>query len=260
MAAKQWNDDFRSDAIMESIAMFPGEIPEDVHDSGQSFCLPMRDRPMIGFTPGKLMLVVLVLGFALMGLAAWVISRVDIDADDPGSTLTIVGAMMLGLTGFMCFFVPAIFDKPVAKCFLGSRGKELQHRAGSDDLLSAELANGDPSKQGIAIDADDNVLVFPDKQNKRLLIEGLAARYQIRSEDVIAVQPFVYTNYVGASIHYRINGQTDLWIALARVSLLYELTRQLPFLIFLRKRIKNRILDGVSEAIEPPVMMAELID
>jgi hypothetical protein len=86
------------------------------------------------------------------------------------------------------------------------------------------------------------------------LIEGLAARYHIRSEDVLAVQPFVHNNYVGASVRYRMGGNTDLLIALARVSLLYELTRQLPFLIFLRKRFKNRILDKISEPLEPAVL------
>jgi hypothetical protein len=70
MAAKTWSDDFRIDAINASMAMFPGEIPSDIQDCGRSFCLPTRERPMMGFTPGKLMFVFLVLSFALMGLAA----------------------------------------------------------------------------------------------------------------------------------------------------------------------------------------------
>lgn len=259
MPAKRWEDDFRMDAITASIALFPREIPEDVHDAGSSFCLPARDRPMVGFTPGKLSLVLLIAGFLLLGIAVFVLAPSDKDAN-PDDHLSLVASLLVGLTGMMCFFIPAVFDKPIAKMFLGSRGSELQERAGSQKLLSAELANGDPSQQEIAIDADDNVLVFADERGKRLIIEGLAARYHIRQQDVIAVEPFVFTNYIGASIHFRLDEQTSLLIALARVSLLYEVTRQLPFLGFLRKRIKNRILDKVLPAIKPPVLMAEVIE
>jgi len=46
------------------------------------------------------------------------------------------------------------------------------------------------SKQKIEIDGDDFVVLFFDKANRRILIEGIAARYQIRGEDVVSLGHF----------------------------------------------------------------------
>ena len=81
-------------------------------------------------------------------------------------------------------------------------------------------------------------------------MEGTGARYRIRAEDVKFLASFQILNYVGAELVCRINGDAKLRFAVARVSTLLEITRQLPFLFFLRKRIGNKVLDLVQRTLQ----------
>ena len=238
MAAKTWSDDFRSSAINSSISRLPDRNEDDVFGWPSSFCLPVSDRPVVGFTPGKLTLILLALGFVLLGLAVWLTGN----EDDPAAWRMILAAAS-GISGMACFFAPAVFAKQIAFLFLQQRGWRLHSMASPEKLMTSELSDGAVGKQKIEIDGDDYVLIFMDKANQRILMEGIAARYQIRSEDVISVEDFMFINYVGARIRCRIGEDAELCFAIAKVSILFELTRQLPFLIFLRKRIRNRLLE-----------------
>ncbi|TWT79114.1 hypothetical protein CA13_05110 [Planctomycetes bacterium CA13] len=249
MAAKTWEADFRYPAIQSSLELFPNAIPDDIFTIPKSFCLPIAARPVVGFTPGKAMLVFLVVGFALLGLAVWLTSLVEKEGPFMESVLPMVVGSLCGILGVGCFFAPSLFDKQLVSMFLGDRGSELRRYASATGVRSAELSDGDLTKQAISIDGDDFVLIYMDQENRRLLIEGISARYQIRSEDVVSVEPFVFTNYIGAQICCRIDEQTDLLFAVARVSLLFEITRQLPFLKFLRKRIQNKLLEEIAETL-----------
>lgn len=249
MVAKTWESDFRWAAITASIRKFGDEIPDDIFHLRESFCLPVAERPIVGFSPGKVMLIALVLGFALLGGGAWIASTLDEGANDPRSALVLAVAALSSLSGMAMFFLPTVFDRRLVSFFLRNRGRDLLHRTGDGTLLTAEISNADDSAMKISIDGDDHALIWADRTSRRLIIEGVAARYHICEEDVVRIAPFVFVNYVGADISYRIDDDIVLRIAIARVSSLLELTRQLPFLAFLRKRIRNRVLDEVTASV-----------
>ncbi|MEZ6089318.1 MAG: hypothetical protein R3C05_15055 [Pirellulaceae bacterium] len=257
MAAKDWESDFRYAAIQQSLAYFQDDVPDDIYDVQRSFCLPIAARPVIGFSPGKLILVFLVLGFALLGAGVFVLSL----AKDGGTFLEcgifyVIGPMC-SLTGMLCFFAPVLFSKQIAAWFIGPRYRELKTRAGEAKLLITEVSDGDLSKQKLSIDGDDYVAVFFDESNRRILIEGISARYQIRCEDIELVEPFVFLNYLGARINCRV-GEAQLSFAVASVSMLFELTRQVPVLFFLKRWVKNPIFTATQRTLSVRQPIAEL--
>lgn len=248
MAAKTWEADFRYRAIKASIRQLDGHDRNDLFSFPGSFCIPVAEKPVVGWTPGKLMLIALVVGFALLASGALLASRVEIKDDEADVGLLILGCVAT-LCGFVCFLAPVLLDRHVMRLLLGQRGSHLLAHEGT--VLCAEISEADRSRLKISIDGDDYILLLADAQERRLLIEGVAARYQICGEDVQYVDEFEWLNYLGAEIEYRVDEDTTLRIAIARVSMLLELTRQLPFLLFLRKRIRNRILDVCRETLSP---------
>jgi hypothetical protein len=250
MAAKTWETDFRYKAIQESIKVVRQEGAGDIFRCKSSFCIPVANRPIVGWTPGKLFIIFLVLGFVLLIAAAIVAGMAERNPnlDENSEAIAIVLSVVLGFGGMACFFAPVLLDRYLMRLLIGSRGSELVRRPGT--VLCAEISNTDRSKMTISIDGDDYVLLLADAENRRLLIDGVAARYMIRAEDVTELKPFQFLNYVGAQMTFRINGTVQLGLAIARVSLLLELIRQLPFLFFLQKRIKNRILKACQEALD----------
>ena len=254
MAAKSWDKDFRYKAIQESIKIVRSERPGDLFDCPRSFCVPLAEKPVVGWTPGKLFIIFLVMGFVFLIGAAVIVGIAEQDTNRPPllrSFLLIAGTVM-GFAGMGCFFVPATMDRLIMRLLLGSRGSDLTHQPG--ELLCAEISNTDRAEMAkLSIDGDDHVLILADQENRRLLMEGVAARYQIRAEDVVNLRPFQFMNYVGAEITYRIGDHLTLSLAIARVSLLLELTRQVPLLFFLQKRIKNRIYQACEQTLQRPL-------
>ncbi|KAA5547070.1 hypothetical protein FYK55_01230 [Roseiconus nitratireducens] len=254
MAAKTWESDFRYPAMQASVRKFRDDFPDDLFATEESFCVPVGDRPVRGWTPGKTMLVALVLGFALLGGGVAILSFVDEEADDISATLLTLLAVTSSLSGIAMFFLPLLLDRYLVAWCIGWRGKELLDQP-DGDVFAAEVSDTDRTRMKIQIDGDDYVLVRMDETQGRLWIEGVSARYQVQRRDVLAIEPFQFMNYLGAELEYRIDDETSLRIAIARVSMLWEVTNQLPFLAFLRKRIPNRPLrylqtwwTGVEEA------------
>lgn len=242
MAAKTWEQDFRYPAIQASIEEIRSAGLTDPLEYAGSYCVPIADKPAVGWTPGKIYLVFLVVGFGGLAGGAF-LATVAEDNEGPQSALILAAAVVSSLTGFACFFVPSKLDKRIIRWLIGERAQHLFDRAGgARGLLAAELSRPDQQVQ-LSIDGDDHVLVYADPAAGELLIEGTGARYRIRSSDLKYIARFEFMNYVGAEIRCRINDEADLHVAIARVSLLLELTRQLPFLGFLRKRIRNRVLE-----------------
>ena len=258
MAAKTWEADFRYPAIRESMKVVRNAGASDIFSCPSSLCVPIANRPIVGWTPGRIFLIALVLGFALMFGGAVVVSmaeQANLRGNGNQVILTVIGAC-LSLSGLACFILPLKMDRFIMKVLLGQRGTEIALHPG--ELLCAELSNADRTKMKISIDGDDYVLLLADYQNRRLLVEGVAARYLIRAEDVTDFRPFQFMNYVGAEITFCIGDQISLNIAIARVSLLLEVTRQLPFLFFLQKRIKNRIFRVCADALDLAEAYADL--
>lgn len=249
MAAKTWDADFRYRAIQESIQVIRSENTGEPFRSRSSFCIPIANKPIVGWTPGRLFIIFLVLGFVLLIAAAIIagIAERDPNLGDNQKTLAIVLSSVMGVGGMACFFTPVLLDQFLMRLLIGSRGAELVSRPGR--ILCAEISNNDRSKMKISLEGDDYVLLLADAENQRLLLEGIAARYLIRAEDVTDLRPFQHMNYVGAEITFRINDRVSLGLAIARVSVLLELIRQVPMLFFLKKRIKNRIFKTCQEAL-----------
>lgn len=248
MAAKTWEQDFRYGGITASVGLVGPEYDDDPFSYPGSFCLPIAERPIIGITPGKVMIAAMFLGFALLIGAIMLISTVPDgkELDTWPSTIKLIVSCLIGLSGIGCFFVPLVFDGFLIGKMLGDRGHDLVARSSGSKLLSGELSDADVSKQTISIDGEDHVLVWVDQRNRRLLVEGLGARYQVLANDVTAFAPFQFMNYIGVDLTYKI-GNTNQRVAIARVSLLYEFTRQMPLMGFLQRRIKNRLYDEIQK-------------
>lgn len=250
MAAKTWEADFRYKAIRESMTLIRCQGKSEIFDTEGSFCIPIAHKPIVGWTPGKLFIIFLVLGFVLLIAAAIIagITERNPNLAENRKAIAVALAVGMGLGGIACFFAPLLLDRFLMRLLIGSRGSELVRRPGR--LLCAEISDTDRSKMKISIDGDDYVLMLADDENQRLLLEGVAARYMIRAEDVTDLREFEFMSYVGAELTFRISETVCLSLAIARVSLLSELISQLPFLYFLRKRIKNPILKACEEALE----------
>lgn len=258
MAARTWEQDFRYAAIQESIPLIRAGYLDDPFRCPGSFCIPVDKRPAMGLTPGKITLFALVIGFAFLGVGAWMASIAAPQNAGPKAptNVPLMGAACLSsLAGMACFFVPVKFDRHLIGWLIGDRGRQLIERAGMTQILSAEVSDADHSQMKITIDGDDHVLIFADRDQHRLLIEGTAARYQIRGEDVIKLAEFEFMSYVGIEVQCRV-GETRLRLAIARVSLLRELINQLPVLFFLRKRLPNTLYRRNSETLIPSTIEA----
>jgi len=243
MAAKTWETDFRYPAIKASIRAIGEGYFDDPFAFPGSFCTPVAERPLLGWTPGKITLVMLVLGFALLIGGALLGSTAERAGPGAGNTGLMVVAVCCSVGGIITFFVPSKFHRQIVSWLIGARARELAERSGGTDIMAAELSDSDRTKMAkLSIDGDDHVLIFFDDKNCRLLIEGVGARYQIRAADVRMLAPFTFKNYLGVEIAYQIDPHTQLQIAIARVSILLELVRQVPILWFLRGWISNKLL------------------
>lgn len=253
MAARTWEDDFRYPAITASMKLIREGYLDDPFRCQASFCIPVVGRPAVGLTPGKITLFALVLGFALLGGGVW-LGTIAAPKGGPKGQENIplmIAALTCSLSGIAVFFSPACFDRHIVGWLIGERGRRLIERAGMTQIMAAEISNADRTRLKIAIDADDHVLIYPDADHRRILIEGTAARYQIRAEDVDTIDPFEFENYVGVQVSCRV-GDTNLFMAVARVSILLELIRQVPILFFLRGWMANRLFQRFSEVLGQP--------
>jgi len=240
MAAKTWDKDFRNKAILASIQKLSAEHREDPFQSDESFSVPVRETPVPYWTPGKISLIFLVIGFVFLALGAIIVSFAENQADKMQPLLIALGATC-SLSGFLMFFIPAKGDRLIISRMIGDRVRSKSESFERKDILSAELGQPGVEGQKLSVDGDDHVLVFFDRDRKRLLIEGIGARYQICADNVTHFAEFQFMNYLGAEIHCRIDENTELEIAIARASILFEIFRQIPILFFLRKKIKNQV-------------------
>ena len=249
MAAKTWDQDFRRGAIQASIRQLGDQSHDDPFDYEGSFCLPVGEKPITGWTPGRFSLIAIVVGFALLIAGVVIISKAE-DAAGEVDPLLMTLATLCSLTGVATFFIPVKGDKLILRWMLGERVHSRMGDFDSDHIMSSELSPPGPEGQKISIDGDDHVLIFFDDENRKIMIEGIGARYQIRAADVENLEAFEFMNYIGAEMTYRIDESISLTIAIARVSLLYEFIRQIPILFFLRKRIKNPLLTKSERALQ----------
>ena len=238
--AKHWESDFRYPAIQASMAQVEREPQQDALDRAFSFCLPVTALPLPSWiTPDKISLLFLILGMG--GLAAGAIMAATMDLDDGGIKMWIAASS--SLTGMLLLFMPALLHKRMTIWKIGDRVDQLLSRFPRMESVCCEL--GDSINPTLSIDGDDHVLILFDTSNRRLLIEGLAASYQIRGDDVSLVGPFEFGGALGAEIECKIAGETFFRFGILRTSILNELIRQVPILP--DRWIKNHLLDKCIE-------------
>ena len=244
MAAKSWDVDFRHEAIVASVQVLKELDLEEPTEANVSYCLPLHERPVVGITPGKIMIVALVLGMALLCAGAaigWLVAK-----NNPPFIYVAAGCT---LTGMACLFISS-FDRSILRWILGARGTELAERSRAFPLISAEVSNTDRSKMKMSIDGDDYVLLLADETERRVVIEGVSCRYQILAADVEDIQPFEFMNLYGAEVQYRITPTVSLRLAIAKVSLRATLLQQAPLFYFLLgNKIPNPVLQKVTAAL-----------
>lgn len=244
MAAKNWESDFRYLAMQRSIKLVRNGHLDEPMSSPYSFCVPVAEKPVLGVTPGRIFALFLILGF--LGLIAGVV-LVAYAKNQPGMEPLILSlALTFSISGVLCFFLPVKLDRYIVRWILGKRGADLLER-GRGEIVVAELSQADQSRMKISIDGDDYVMAFFDSKNRQILIEGISARYKILESDVRRLRPFEYINYIGVEVTYLIGNEILLTIAIARVSMLTELIRQLPVLFFLKRYVRNRLWDRAME-------------
>lgn len=249
MAARTWDEDFRKDAIKASIRNLGPEYRDNPFLYDGSFCLPVGENPAPFWTPGKFSLIALVIGFALLAGGAAIVSAAEtLDGEVDPVLLTL--AALCSLSGFAMFFIPVKGDRLILRWMLGDRVRSRLDEFDVRHVMSSELGQPGPKGRKLSIDGDDHVLIFFDDGNHRIMIEGIGARYQIRARDVESLNAYQFMNYMGVEITCRIDENTTLDIALARVSLLYELLTQVPIFLFLKKRLKNPLLEKCEQTLQ----------
>jgi hypothetical protein len=129
--------------------------------------------------------------------------------------------MVAGIVGFFGLAVPSLISLTagdrVAKPFLAARlrgrpGSLLEH---GGDLPSAVLRVEDARtyhKQKLS--GEDLGIALFDRENRRILLEGLSHRYVIRGEDVASFWPLQTGEVISVRIDYRI-GDVLLPVVLA---------------------------------------------
>ncbi len=70
MAAKTWEKDFRYPAIQASIRLLGDGYYDDPFRFPGSFCIPVAEKPIVGWTPGRVSLIAIVVGFLLLAAGA----------------------------------------------------------------------------------------------------------------------------------------------------------------------------------------------
>ena len=244
--ANQWQNDFRYEAIQASVSCV-NEYPEqDPFDLPFSFCLPVAEKPIVAWiTPGRIMIVFLVLGLAGLFAGAATVSIVEENHKHANFWLAL--GCGCSLTGFVCLLLPIVFQTLITSWCIGPRGNALRQNSLKRDLFCCEL--GDSSNPSITIDGDDHVLVRLDRKNNRLMIEGVSATYQIYAKDVVLMRPFEFASYLGADIIYHVDENTSLRIGIAKASQLKELRAQAPIFYFVDHWITNNIYNDIFETL-----------
>lgn len=247
MAAKSWDQDFRYAAIQASIRQIGDQPFQDLSQLSCSCCLPVAKKPIVGWSPGWFMLFALILGF--VGLfGGMVLGGMAEKQQGNAFAVLLTAAVCSSMGGLSLFFMPLVFDRQLVRWLIGERARWMMNRARTNRVMAAEVTHADLSAMKISITGDDFALILFDDVNRRVLMEGIGARYIIQAVDVESIAPFLYKNYLGAEIVYRI-GETELKLAIARTSLLSETIRQVPILFFLKRFVSNKILNRFRETL-----------
>lgn len=161
--------------------------------------------------------------------------------------VSLFAASCCSLGGMLALFAPLWFTKLIVWYLLGSRARETMNACPDSSTIAVEVSTPHREEMKISLDADDYGIVFADVPNRRLVIEALNARYQIRADDLISLEEFQFVNYLGAVIECEIANGTTLHIAIARMSLKLEFSRQVPLPIF--RNVPNPVFEQCRRAI-----------
>jgi hypothetical protein len=255
MPAKTWDDDFRKDAIDASLQKLGDEYLDDPFQYDGSFCLPVGEKPNQGWgwTPfwigGYVFLAIFVLEAAVI---IYVIVCFAHGINPFNWIVLLIPGGMLAGSGVHQFLISRRGEKLILGRLLKDRLHTRLEEFDTEHVIPCELIDPDSNERRY-FDSHDQVLVFLDVERRRLLIEGVTARYQIRAEDVVCLRNCEWTGLLaayrsGALLTCRIDETTELSLAAVREPGYYEERQQSLLWLFLsrsrRDALKKNALIG----------------
>lgn len=205
--------DFRQKAADESKAILVKYGMVNLADINASFCLPVEDQ--YRFEPGKMVklrkrLIFSALGLILLGFLTLFVAAVFDESDQKILILTgkvfLVLALGLMTSGVISLFMLYTIHKLIIKHRLRTRpGSIFDVYAGGPFMLFRL----DDSRTYYAqkYTPEDFCLCCIDAMRKRLLIEGCAYRYLVRSEDVLRLAPTESGTKISVDLVWRIGAE-----------------------------------------------------
>jgi hypothetical protein len=255
MAIKTWETDFRYPAIQASIRALSDAGRDDPFSHPGSFCLPAGRKPFVGWTRGRFVLIMMCLCLAL-GIAGVLIIVIGalLNAQGPIGYALAILVMCCWFAGSLTAFSPFVFYDRIIRWLIGERADALLRRSPFARVTGAEVFDGAKSRMALLMSTGEGALLFFDEQNRRVMIEGDGARYQIRAADVEEVSrvvwQFPYGRYVGARITYLIDSETRLQLLILRYSIM---PHYLPWFILeaMPWLVSNKVFENSLRTLQP---------
>ena len=254
MAVRNWEKDFRSNAVTTSVGSAELLQAEDPFALPLSFCLPISQQAMNYWNPFTFLGICLMAFIGILIAGAVSLPLKAIDAMPPGMEANLWSAFIIGLMifAFSVIVAPLICWEQIIKQFIGQRGRSLLGLAEKSGSKIVYAYIVDPDEFNPNKIPEDFVMVLIDPTEKRLVIEGTTARYQIRKQDIRKVKPFQLHVYKGAKISYSVTNQQqnrhDIEILIVQVSVIDLLAHELKVLWFLRRFRSETLLDNLEAA------------
>lgn len=245
MPAKTWDDDFRKDAIDASVRKLGDEFLDDPFRYDGSFCLPVGETPKQGWSPIWIRGCVYLASFVLEVIILLSIFVYGIDGSF--RVMYLFFAVMLAGIGSEKLLTSRAGETFILRRLLKDRVRTRLEEFAAEQVIPCELIDPEPDGERRSYDSDDYVLIFLDEAHRRLLIEGVSARYQIRAEDVTRLQKHEWTGWSsvfyqsGAVLTCRIDEKTELTLAAVREPGNYEIDQQMLLWLFLSRARRNAL-------------------
>jgi len=249
MAVKTWDDDFRKDAIEASLRKLGGESLDDPFCYDGSFCLPVGERPLLGWTPFRIRIYAECAGFVLIfGLAVYTIVCSARGAAIPASRISpLIIAIFVVEVVIHQLLILRRAEILILRRLLQDRIRNRLQEFETAQLIPCELIPPDAGCQTRYFHGDDYALIFLDEKRRRILIEGVTARYQIRADDVTGLEKFTWVSTLnehyrsGALVTCRIDETTELTLAAVRQPGYFEFLQQSLLTLFLSRARRDAL-------------------
>lgn len=246
MPAKTWDEDFRNEAIEASVRKLGEVYLDDPFSYDGSFCLTVGERPRQGWTPFWIRGCVYLTSFVLeVSIMVYIISCFVVGIDVAFRVIFLIPSVMLASIGIEQLLVSRTGECFILRRLMKDRVQTRLEEFDAEHMIPCELI--DPNDERHYYGSDDYVLIFLDEERRRLLIEGVSARYQIRADDVTGLEKYEWTGWSsvfyrsGALLTCRIDETTELTLAAVREPSDYEERQQMLLWLCLSRARRNAL-------------------